>query len=578
LPVKPCVSQDIVSKPYAPCCDDGSSRPFCEDGRKSRSVTFSGIIGCNDPGQGEASCIHPAETLFLSIDISTQSKPGSCCSECSCSGDPHCYSFDAKLDDFIICDGRDVNLGCEVTEAVCLTQKDQLGNTCMFDSKSQKCEKDMLSEPPIMLFYQNGETSVTLELGERGIISRIIIKEVNSADKSLNILTLTSDDCINFPKNPWVGIPIGSLKSEKNGKIWKYVMSGIKSQLAITCVARGTVVHSPRLDVSIVDVASVPGGVPVGAKGFCGTGKVDKLLATSDVSDAIRHGSLCSNDPISETAQHFGKTNKQAASSIKKIVKNFCKKYMGGVENTETAGTKACADNILLKSGVGWAKVFCTANTVVSKDILECDGTKDCKICTTDIEDFGWDYAIEKWDSTKENGPIPGATCLKISDLPPDLLQCERGIRIQYFLNGIWNTYAAIPSGFTLCEKSGSFNSVDNPELFQNKIRITQYGSELAPPEICPDQVNDFCDADDGFIVSLKIIKQVEKPQLGIVDLVDENILVCSPKLYPNNPNGCFEERLNPCPTCTGKCKPKGFKTPCDKSQGKCDTCPDPLG
>jgi len=536
---------------------------------------FSGITGCSDPGQGELHCIQPAETIYMSVDIDTQSKPGACCSECSCSGDPHCYAFGAKTDDFIVCDGRDTSRGCDITKAICDTQKDQLGNPCIFNSRSGSCDKDPLTTTPTMLFFESGSTAITLSLGDRGIITEIVIRQVNPIDKNINLLSLTAADCINNPKDPWVGIPIGILRSEKNGKIWKYLMIETKSLLTVNCVAFGTAVRHPRLDVSIIDTTSTPGGIPVGVKGFCGTGKIDKLKATSDVTDAIRQGSLCSNDPIAETAKFFN--NNKPVTNVNKVIKKFCQKYMGDVENTATTGTKACADNITKKDGAGWAKVFCTANTVVSKDVAECDSTKDCKICTTDIEDFGWEYAIEKWDATKVDGPIPGATCIKISDLPPELLECERGIEIQYLKDGTWNTYAAIPSGYTLCPDSGTFNSVDDPELFQNSIRFNQCGSKLVPPGTCPNQLNEFCDADDGFVVTLTTVKKSETPQLGVVELVDDGSLICNPKLYPNNPNGCFSEPLDPCPTCTGKCKPTGFESPCDKSPDACETCPAPL-
>ena len=123
----------------------------------------------------------------------------------------------------------------------------------------------------------------------------------------------------------------------------------------------------------------------------------------------------------------------------------------------------------------------------MSKDLNECDGTQDCRVCVNDIMDFGWPYAIDKWDITQGNGTTPASTCIKIVDLPDDLVDCQCGIRIQYLNtdNSTWITYKAIPHGYRLCCSSGSFNSNDDAVLFNNNIRFTECGSALLPSGTC---------------------------------------------------------------------------------------------
>jgi hypothetical protein len=373
------------------------------------------------------------------------------------------------------------------------------------------------------------------------------------------------------PKDPWVGTPVGVLTSEKKGQLWKYTIPAVKADLSVKCVYEGTVVKGGHLDVSMVDETTAPGTIPAGIQGFCGTGKIDKLKSTTDVSDAILEGSLCSKNPASTIAPFFGPKGQK----LSKTVNQFCKKYMQGSKFTNgiAGNRKKCAKNIRSKDGAGWAKVFCAANTIISKDPESCDISNDCTVCTTDIQDFGWLYAINKWDKTKSSGPKPGGTCLKISDLPPDLLECQRGLRIQYLLDDQWVTYKAIPHGYRLCEASGSFNSNDDPELFQNKMRFTECGEALLPPGTCPSEDASKCDAEDGFSVVIKSQKSVEKSELSIVDMVDQGKLICNPNKYPGNPKGCLNEPINPCPTCTGKCAPTGYKSPCD-GNSPCHTCP----
>jgi len=247
---------------------------------------------------------------------------------------------------------------------------------------------------------------------------------------------------------------------------------------------------------------------------------------------------------------------------------------------------KKCYKDIVSKKGPGWAKVFCAANTLVSKDPLECvSGLKqsvDCVTCTSDIVDFGWDYAINKWDSTKPKGEKPGPTCLTVDQLPTDLFECQRGIRIQYFDTTLneWVTYKAIPQGYTLCRSSGGFNSVDNAVLFQNKMRFIECGTALLPPGTCPNQEAEDCNSEDGWTVSLTTTTSTKVPELGIVELVDDKKLICNPVLYPPGPTemDCFKEPINPCPTCTGTCKGKGYVSPCGPANADtCNVCVDPL-
>jgi len=262
------------------------------------------------------------------------------------------------------------------------------------------------------------------------------------------------------------------------------------------------------------------------------------------------------------------------------------KKYELGFEqvNKGKGLVKKCYKNIRSKNGPGWAAVFCAANTLVSKDPAQCisgiQSSINCLTCLSDIEDFGWPYAINKWDSTKSSGYTPGPTCLAANLLPPDLTECQRGIRVQYLLNGVWTTYKAIPQGYTLCRSSGGFNSIDDAPLFENLMRFTECGlPNDIPAGTCPDLTADKCNSEDGWTVSLTTTTSSNTPELGIVNLVTGGQLICSPTLYPGNPKGCFTETLNVCPSCSGNCKPTStYVGPCGlATDDTCMTCLNPL-
>ncbi len=84
--------------------------------------------------------------------------------------------------------------------------------------------------------------------------------------------------------------------------------------------------------MSVVDITETPGGVT----GFCATGEINTGLATTDVTDAIHLGSLCSGQPIGATAKYFN--NNKIPNDISTFIKKWGKKYMGGVPQTPATG------------------------------------------------------------------------------------------------------------------------------------------------------------------------------------------------------------------------------------------------
>ena len=175
----------------------------------------------------------------------------------------------------------------------------------------------------------------------------------------------------------------GKLISSQHGRVWTYTLPGIQNELTVNCVPRDVQVVFARLDVSVVDITETPSGVT----GFCATGEINTRLTTTDVTDVIHLGSFCAGQLIGATAKYFN--NDKIPNDISTFIKKWCKKYMGGVPQTLTAGVDVCIKNINKNGGTGWAKVFCTASTIVSKDLNECDGTQHCRVCVNDIMDFG---------------------------------------------------------------------------------------------------------------------------------------------------------------------------------------------
>jgi len=267
---------------------------------------------------------------------------------------------------------------------------------------------------------------------------------------------------------------------------------------------------------------------------------------------------------------------------FQKLQNHFCYKYIVGKDKTAKGGlfhgsnkVKACYKEIIGKKAYGWPIVYCAANTLISKDPSQCyTGAKanpNCILCVNDIQDYGWQYAYDKWDIFKNTGSGPLGICISINQLPPDLLECESGIRIQYDNNGVWTTYKAIPSGYRLCPGSGSFNSANDFELFSNMVRIAQCGPMYeTSTTTCPNSDITNCDAEEGLSLTINVQVTNGVSQVGIVNLINTGVLICSPSLYPNQPKGCLNQPVVPCEGCKGTCPIQAYVPPCTD----CGMCP----
>jgi hypothetical protein len=211
-----CTRQTIDLSPMAPCCDYQSTynTDVCPSPATSSptSSTFA-PSRCRSAELDAAICADPDQcaSMILTMVITPTVQTAPCCETCACFGDPHCESFSRVIDTWVLCDARSKQ--GSGTEAECLKQLDQNGNTCVWlpsdlpggkwqiGLHGSECVFDSQSGPlPSMLMYQADDFGLNLVLGERAIITQARLSSNG------RLFTMTSDDCFNdffANTNPW---------------------------------------------------------------------------------------------------------------------------------------------------------------------------------------------------------------------------------------------------------------------------------------------------------------------------------------------------------------------------------------
>lgn len=505
-----------------------------------------------DPTSG-AEC----KKMSVKLTLETEQQDGTCCETCSCWGDPHCESFEGKNDTWILCDSRvRTGYGCGLSKSVCLTQKDHNGNPCTWRNarkwnvglKGSQCQFDMENQdlPEINMYEFNG-FHAKIDLGERGIIEQLKVKSgsgeyyitgntcFDDFDKPGGSPFRAVEGAADPPANPdW--LPYSWPAEKVEGGDILITMAGLEEAIVInirctrTAVVQGGKVRfgPPRLNIDSI-IEPVKPSNRKNAGGFCVTNKIDKFSSTTEHTDKIELERTCADasDELAISKLLCGRGITR--SGISGCKKRWCQSVRTDVDQ--------CLKDIATYK---WRRTFCAANTVVSGKASQCDAA-DCKQCMSDISDFGWESSILKW--TGKVTEVANGDCMEASDLPDDLIGCQKGIRIQYSTGAdTWATYKAIPEGSLLCDGSVEFSSANDGVLFSNRVRLAQCNA----PAQCSVDV---CTPEEGFKATLEFIAEEDVTE-ELVKLVDNQDLVCNPDRY-NTPDECLTVKVPdmcPCP------------------------------
>lgn len=310
-----------------------------------------------------------------------------------------------------------------------------------------------------------------------------------------------------------------------------------------------------------------------GGKGYCPTGSFEIGKATTNSTDNLNANGGCSGTRTKSENFKIAKVFYPIKSEAQtpQAIKRFCNEYVLGRKRKNVGNkdpnrkkgnkdVKTCYNNIVKK--YGWDYEFCTAMTVkIDKTDPElCKTTKECIVCLNDIQDFGWQFAKDKYT----NQQVDKAPCVKLASLKDDdgnfitvLPPCVRGMYLQYEEKpNKWVTYLALPAGKRLCPGSGQFTQVSDGPLFQYPIRFIQCGKDINGLSCPEEDEKKKCDADEGFKVSVNITRRADNPEASLVELISEgDALICDPAKFPGKPFECIEQTIanfKDCQSCGG--------------------------
>lgn len=484
-----CYQQDLlVSEKFDECCPlaDTSCKPVTSNEALCRYIETSGSY-CNST---YCDSLDENDLLIITIDFPEVSS-GSCCKTCQCYGDPNCVSFNGVADEWVLCDGRhwtaDATLQCEVTEEMCKTQTDHLGNDCVWLNTENRywpiglygspCQPDWDPENlPVMNMYSADDFKLELVLGERGIINKAIITN------DVGVYTLTSDDCDTMKgakswsaetlsgestsiPSTWTWAQTSTIEKE-----W-YIMdekTGINAKFVCTKSEVDGKLGPPRINVQeLLEPMTDYTVSRSNLDGVCYTDTINDKLGSTDNTDKVHKKcvALALNDDFL-------------------MAKAVCTKSLSEPQKVEClsgwcshrAGPEMSVSKCLKAISTSASKTYCTAAAYASGLELGDDFKRFVFQCENTISEFSWDDAVNTYGSGRTATAQPtAASCVNdVSQYPKILEECSQGVTVEYLYGGTWKTSFVIPAARPPCNGTLYITGDDYPELFENPVRFKQ--------------------------------------------------------------------------------------------------------
>jgi len=492
----------------------------------------------------------------LELTFEWSKNAASCCRACSCFGDPHCISFEGKVDTWIICDGRTKNEGavygkeliCPIKKGACEGQLDHLGNQCTFKNLGPVSEfgspcQTSSPEKASIIMHKSKNFELSLFLGERGIIESIRIKNgenfyhVNAQACTTMIMPWRDSPDATKPPNDPKWLPnLWRVANTNGGKVW--YISGLDSgmEIEMRCVYN-SFGSLPRINI---DSLADPLNKRPDESGVCVTGEIDKKLSTHQRTNQIQK--FCrSLQSQGEAIEYF--CGLDYLTMPAKCMKILCAELV-----SDTLGRENCVGEIVKYQNDeqfkdGWERVWCAYNTLASRDPSKCTTSNSCLQCMYDIYDFTWSEAVKRWKDYNDGAEAAGISgpCIPLNAINASLSECENGITFQYLdtsainENGeeteCWVDFASIPEGRNICGGNiltlSSLAGANTKEInfFNKKIRIKQCNNQA----LCKNSQPKECSPEYGISGTISLTPDPVSNRANLYwQLVREGKLVCT--------------------------------------------------
>ncbi|GBG24121.1 Hypothetical Protein FCC1311_003392 [Hondaea fermentalgiana] len=451
------------------------------------------------------------DVLTISLTFSTTSESDTCCRTCKCVGDPDCVSFNNTPASWVLCDGRRKG-DCKQGRSPCRRQRDHMGNRCQWlkndpdylgwEASGSPCQVNWeKSGHPTMLMYESGLFSVTLTLGERGVIDSLSVTTGDTGDS----FELDADAC--FEHDPrltpddtsaaseaWTSasgsaIPDAWTVSTPNSVeiMWKVVDDTTGTNMHIYCTQPPDSERT-RLDVkhlfTLTDESEAED-----EDGFCVTSTIDRGLATTKYEDAT--------DDYDFQQKCLVQTLPDLLATCKIIMGADCTPYnldtyvtewclAADITYTDLAGDRDECISMLVTTGSEsdrgerWTRYLCQLNLV--DDVNECMAL---------VSQFGWaQFLVSNSNGLDQSEDSLTASCASsvaaYSKREGDSAVCAYGVFIDYLVSGtvdeddaVWEQAFFIPYSLPPCNGQLLIDGTQYPELFSYPIRMSRCSQSI---------------------------------------------------------------------------------------------------
>lgn len=543
------VMQGTIEGNWSSCCSFGQVNGTLDQCR-TFETTGQYCSSC-DVVNGICSGIGADDSLTLSVSFTALPADKQCCKACTCYGDPECVAFNGVMDVWIPCDARTTSQ-CSPTQSQCGATQGPNGHTCNWVRKDRKdssgwnfamngspCVPSALESNPIMMNMHTTKGFKTdLQLGERGIISKVTFSYGSDADVS----TIRADDCFSSPgRNAWKGsrgMPAGAkMQASGDGSqvSWVFFDEASKTFVHFSCVraVQGSATGAPRINFQELTVAET-----TNSTGFCSSGVIADQ--TGPGSSTALHTQCTLSAPSALNACKSLVGESLTVANLPECAQMFC-----AVSPLDAANCQA-----ILGDGTtdgAWVDVYCNSISINSGM-----GAAECK---KQVNAQGYVWAVSSLGNGHKLESNFGRSCgTSLSEYTMDKKPvCDDGIYIEVnkgtTANPNWVPVFFIPVSNPPCNGNLTVTGEDNlaNPLFAYPIRIRQ----------CDVKSNPVCNAvstcSETYAVAFKL--DYNNDIRTVIDAWKNNYLQCIPDqngsttwCLPNSPDFPPPTKMCPCP------------------------------
>jgi len=465
------------------CRLTGLNEPFCNDIEAGDSERCEALQSAEDRLE---------TTLAIRLALETTGEEVTCCTSCTCFGDPNCISFDGTLASWRLCDGRDTreNKKCDITRNACEQRTDHEGNRCewkgdwsAFWKDGSPCQVNRTSGKSFLVMYEADQFRFLITQEERGVIRDAILSTTSgnftlSAEKCFlgttvaDSWTWSGGDMVDAPAftRDWRRVEDGNIDI-----LWYSFdnVTGIRQTIRCTGTQKPKdkdVFGNFRLNIeALVEILDNFASVRSNLGGFC----VSNQLLLPDASVASQQS----------LQEHLG-------------VEKNCLQIANQWQELEALafGRQLCGEGLTLNSLDSCFDDFCSAYAFPSTDVDSC---KDlfkkrnleegfCSVtssvqsartkCEMNIDEFGFEQIISEFFDSIFSGSLLGGECVDSKNqLPTSLGECQSGTTLQIQeSDGTWADYLAFPDTVRLCDDLLILNAQEDLDLFTRPVRFQQ--------------------------------------------------------------------------------------------------------